>query len=249
MPVRSSAARIATAPSSVAGSLARPPPSRPKGVRTAETMTERLTVFQRTVAPRARRAEHASAQERRVRAERPSVGGDEADRRLDIRELCHLARRVHVAERDREDAAGDSARGVEHVVGVAPRRPAGLERDGDPLLLGRREQRVADDRLTTAPRKTLGPLPRRASPHGGIPGASAAYVTSSTSATSGLSRSATARAPPWPVFSCAVTASATSHAGGFAASRQSASIPAKIPSRLSSAADDELCEQRRDRVH
>src|SRR5688500_9190655 len=40
-PVRSSAERIAIEPSSVAGNLASPPPRRPNGVRTAETMTER----------------------------------------------------------------------------------------------------------------------------------------------------------------------------------------------------------------
>ena len=38
-PTRSSAARIACAPSSVAGYDASPPPRRPNGVRTADTMT------------------------------------------------------------------------------------------------------------------------------------------------------------------------------------------------------------------
>ena len=38
-PTRSSAARIASAPSSVAGYGASPPPRRPNGVRTADTMT------------------------------------------------------------------------------------------------------------------------------------------------------------------------------------------------------------------
>src|SRR5579884_4175717 len=42
-PTRSSAARIAIAPSSVAAYLLRPPPRRPNGVRTAETTTLRLT--------------------------------------------------------------------------------------------------------------------------------------------------------------------------------------------------------------
>ena len=42
-PARSSLARITIEPSSVAGCAARPPPRRPNGVRTAETMTERLT--------------------------------------------------------------------------------------------------------------------------------------------------------------------------------------------------------------
>src|SRR3954469_596295 len=40
--MRSSPARIANAPSSVAAWPLRPPPSRPNGVRTAETMTVRL---------------------------------------------------------------------------------------------------------------------------------------------------------------------------------------------------------------
>ena len=40
-PIRPSAASIAIAPSSVACLPARPPPSLPKGVRTAATMTER----------------------------------------------------------------------------------------------------------------------------------------------------------------------------------------------------------------
>ena len=42
-PIRSSAAVIAIAPSWVASYFASPPPSFPNGVRTAETMTERLT--------------------------------------------------------------------------------------------------------------------------------------------------------------------------------------------------------------
>ena len=42
-PIRSIAARIAIAPSSVASLSASPPPSFPNGVRTAETMTERVT--------------------------------------------------------------------------------------------------------------------------------------------------------------------------------------------------------------
>ena len=43
IPARSSAARIAIAPSSVAGSAASPPPSFPNGVRTALTITLRAT--------------------------------------------------------------------------------------------------------------------------------------------------------------------------------------------------------------
>ena len=41
IPARSSPARIAIAPSSVAGMAASPPPTLPKGVRTAETITAR----------------------------------------------------------------------------------------------------------------------------------------------------------------------------------------------------------------
>src|SRR4051794_37191604 len=42
-PTRSSAERMTTEPSSVAERFAKPPPRRPNGVRTAETMTGRLT--------------------------------------------------------------------------------------------------------------------------------------------------------------------------------------------------------------
>lgn len=45
MPARSRAARIAVAPSSVAGNPASPPPRRPNGVRTADTMTDRDMLF------------------------------------------------------------------------------------------------------------------------------------------------------------------------------------------------------------
>ena len=44
-PTRSSAASIAIEPSCVASYFARPPPRRPKGVRTAATMTERWTTL------------------------------------------------------------------------------------------------------------------------------------------------------------------------------------------------------------
>ncbi len=43
MSTRSSAASIAIAPSCGASKSLRPPPSLPNGVRTAETITERLT--------------------------------------------------------------------------------------------------------------------------------------------------------------------------------------------------------------
>src|SRR6478609_969074 len=42
-PIRSSAARMTTDPSCVADCSFKPPPRRPNGVRTAETMTVRLT--------------------------------------------------------------------------------------------------------------------------------------------------------------------------------------------------------------
>src|SRR5436309_12770846 len=44
-PMRPSAASIAIAPSCVASYLARPPPSRAKGVRTAATITLRVTLL------------------------------------------------------------------------------------------------------------------------------------------------------------------------------------------------------------
>src|SRR5262245_4399797 len=56
IPARSSPARIAIAPSSVAGCLPSPPPRRPNGVRTAETMTDRVTGASVAPAMRARAA-------------------------------------------------------------------------------------------------------------------------------------------------------------------------------------------------
>jgi hypothetical protein len=54
-PARSSAASIAIAPSSGAWCEARPPPSFPKGVRAAETMTERMeTAYRRAYTSRYR---------------------------------------------------------------------------------------------------------------------------------------------------------------------------------------------------
>ena len=47
IPARSSAARIAIEPSSVAGRAARPPPSFPNGVRTALTITLRAPIAER----------------------------------------------------------------------------------------------------------------------------------------------------------------------------------------------------------
>ena len=50
IPARSSPARITIEPSSVAGWRARPPPSLPNGVRTADTITERVIAAERTEA-------------------------------------------------------------------------------------------------------------------------------------------------------------------------------------------------------
>src|SRR5881397_2269220 len=70
-PTRSSAARIATAPSSGASWDARPPPSLPKGVRTAETITDRD--IGKTL-----------ASEVEAGLESPGERGDELDGGLDV---------------------------------------------------------------------------------------------------------------------------------------------------------------------
>ncbi len=70
IPTRSSAARIAIAPSSVAGCLASVPPSFPKGVRTALTMTLRGMAQRTKVWSRVRR--RAKATISRITASRSS---------------------------------------------------------------------------------------------------------------------------------------------------------------------------------
>src|SRR4029078_5048604 len=92
-PARSSAPRIAIAPSSVASCPARAPPSLPNGVRTAETITERD--IGKTL---------ASEVESRLEALRE--GRDEADGGLHVVQRNHLAGRVDVARGQRDQAGG-----------------------------------------------------------------------------------------------------------------------------------------------
>src|SRR5437762_14149256 len=100
---RSSAARIAIAPSSVARYDASPPPSLPNGVRTALTITDRM-----------------SAKVALLPRQPSGEGHDQPDRPLDVVQRAQLTGRVHVAERDRDEARRDAAaRAVELVcVGV-----------------------------------------------------------------------------------------------------------------------------------
>src|SRR5437667_11463477 len=77
MPTRSSAARIAIEPSSVAEYEARPPPSLPNGVRTAATIT--LLVTKSTL-----------AEERRLAGEAAGEGADERDDGLEVVERAEL---------------------------------------------------------------------------------------------------------------------------------------------------------------
>src|SRR6059058_5216432 len=97
MPTRSSAALITTAPSSVASYRASPPPSRPKGVRTALTIT--LLAI---------RPAYSSAHERQIGGETLREGGDEPHRRLHVLERAELVRRVHVARRHGDQAGGNA---------------------------------------------------------------------------------------------------------------------------------------------
>ena len=65
---------------------------------------------------------------------------------VDVLELDHLDRRVHVAQRDRDDARRDPGGGDVDGVGVGPRRPrARGHRERDALLLGRLVEQFEDD--------------------------------------------------------------------------------------------------------
>src|SRR5262245_52682232 len=87
IPTRSSAARTAIAPSPAAGHAASPPPSLPNGVRTAATITLRVT-------------RSTLADEARVASEAPRERGRQRDHRFEVVERADLRRRVHVAKRD-----------------------------------------------------------------------------------------------------------------------------------------------------
>src|SRR4051812_43798565 len=124
-PIRSSAARIAIAPSSGASCDARPPPSLPNGVRTAETITERDTG--KTLASEV----EAGLEPLRER-------GHEADGGLDVVQRNELARRVDVPGRERDQAGRDPAParvgGIHVGMRVAGRD---VDRVRDSLRLGR----------------------------------------------------------------------------------------------------------------
>src|SRR5690348_8755231 len=110
MPARSSAARIAIPPSSVAERRASPPPRRPNGVRTAPTMTLR------TMASRL-------AHEVRIRRQSTDEGNKEADHRLQVVEGSDLRWAVHVPDGNRDDPRGNAAPARVDVVGVGVRPP------------------------------------------------------------------------------------------------------------------------------
>src|SRR5207253_7181282 len=95
-PARSRPARIAIAPSSVAWWCFSPPPSRPNGVRTAETMTERAGI-EATLPLEA----HPGLEAVRERDDQPHAS-------LDVVERDRLDRRMHVSQRNRDEPRGDA---------------------------------------------------------------------------------------------------------------------------------------------
>src|SRR3954464_11735295 len=134
-PIRSSAPRMAIAPSSGASWDARPPPSLRKGVRTAETITDRDIG-------------KPLASELEAELEPAGEGSDELHGRLDVVQRDHLAGRVDVPRRERDQPRRDAraARVGRVHVGV---RVAGRDVDGvgDPLRLGRLDQQLEDPRV------------------------------------------------------------------------------------------------------
>src|SRR5258707_12934396 len=70
---------------------------------------------------------------------------EQLDGRLDVSQVDHLDRRVHVAERDRDEAGGDARAGNLHGVGVGTgAAPAGADRVLDALRLGGLDQQLED---------------------------------------------------------------------------------------------------------
>src|SRR3954452_12314823 len=133
--IRSSAPRMAVAPSAGGSWGARPPPSLPKGVRTADTITDRD--IGKTL-----------ASEVEPGLEALGKGRDEPDGGLDVVQRDDLAGRVDVPRRQRDQPRRDArAAGVGGVhVGV---RVAGRDVDGvrDPLRLGGLDQELEDLRI------------------------------------------------------------------------------------------------------
>src|SRR5207248_4182536 len=134
-PIFSSAERITIEPSPVACCLARPPPSLPNGVRSAATMTERATP---SMLP----------SEGQAGLQPPQEGDRQPNSRLDVVEVAQLDRRVHVAERDRDEPGRDAGSAQVRRVGVGHRDAAGdLDRVRDPLRLGALDQQLGDARM------------------------------------------------------------------------------------------------------
>src|SRR3954471_13025579 len=134
-PIRSSAPRMAIAPSAGASWDARPPPSLPKGVRTADTITDRD--IGKTL-----------ASEVEPGLEALGKGRDEPDGGLDVVQRDDLAGRVDVPRRQRDQprrhARAAGVGGVHVGVRVAGRD---VDRVGDPLRLRRLPQQLEDLRV------------------------------------------------------------------------------------------------------
>jgi hypothetical protein len=111
-------------------------------------------------------------------------------------------------------------------VGVgAGRSPGRLDRIRDPLLFGRGQQQVGDGRV---PRAITGPEPSSCFVVGpsSTPGWSVAWVTSTTTATSGCKPNALVREPANVVSSCATASPKTSPGAPPAAATSRAVSPA-----------------------
>ena len=116
-------------------------------------------------------------------------------------ELGDLACGVHVPQRDRDHPAGDTNRDHGQPVRVAPGFMPRLDRERNPVPCDGDQARVHERTENRGPGQGR-PAASRTSPQGGGPGASPAYDTSTTIATSGRirgppsSRPDTTRSPP-----------------------------------------------------
>src|SRR5436853_775946 len=80
-----------------------------------------------------------------VAAEPLAEGGEQFHDRLDVAQVDHLDRRVHVSQRDRDEPGGDAGAGDLEDVGVgAGAAAAGADRVLDPLGLGGLDQELED---------------------------------------------------------------------------------------------------------
>src|SRR6266508_2812091 len=98
-PIRLSASLIAIEPSSVAWYSARPPPSLPNGVRTAETITDRG--IEKSVTMRARPADDPAADRTDRRAQHAALEVAEHSRGRARRACAALGRRARIPAGDR----------------------------------------------------------------------------------------------------------------------------------------------------